>query len=154
LPSRERIVTVNMVKRLGALAASAAVALTLATPANAAAPNYILVNGAGLPKPILLANWQENMQLLIAVANAPRARGNAVAGLTVRPRFDLAEFWHWGGRPRPTNPAQASQHGTFYPAHGSKAPLIVLTVQGITVPRIAPASVLEALHRHGVPVRR
>jgi hypothetical protein len=131
-----------------------AIALVLASPAYAAAPNYILVNGSGLPRSILLADWRENMQLLLAVANAPRARGQTVAGLSARPRFDLAEFWHWGGRPRPTSPARASQHGTFYPAHGSKAALILLTVQGITVPRIAPASVLEALHRHGVPVRR
>src|SRR4051812_41289847 len=91
-----------------ALAGSAAVALALAIPARAAAPNYILVNGRGLSHPVLLANWQENMKILLAVANAQRARGQTAAGLIARPRFDLAEFWAWGRRPRPTNPAQAS----------------------------------------------
>jgi hypothetical protein len=131
-----------------------AAAAVLVAPAQAAAPNYILVSGRGLSHPVLLADWQENMKLLLAVANAPRARGQLLAGLSSRPRFDLAEFWGWSGRPRPTRPSQASQHGTFYPAHGSKVALIVLTVQGVTVPRRVPSFVLRTLARHDIPTRR
>jgi hypothetical protein len=143
-----------MTKIAGAAVATAGIALVLAIPAQAAAPNYILVTGRGLSHPVLLADWKENMKILLAVANAPRARGRAVEGLAARPRFDLAEFWDWSGRPRPASPAQASQHGTFYPARGSRRALIVLTVQGVTVPRFAPTFVLAALRRHGIPIRR
>lgn len=75
------------------IAAAVAAAAVLAGPAQAAAPNYILVSGRGLSRPVLLANWQENMKLLLAVANSPRAQGQMLAGLSARPRFDLAEFW-------------------------------------------------------------
>lgn len=135
------------------LIAATAVSLVLAAPAQAAAPNYILITGHGLAHPVLLADWQENLKLLLAVANAPQARGQAVAVLARRSRFDLAEFWAWGGRQRPTRPAQASQHGSFYPAHGSQPAVIVLTVQGITVPRLVPRFVLSTLARKGIPTR-
>jgi hypothetical protein len=137
----------------GAIVAAAVITVVLATPAQAAAPNYVLVTGGGLSHPVLLADWQKNMKILLAVANAPRARGKVLAGLSARPRLDLAELWDWSGRPRPTRAAQASQHGSFYPAHGSKVALIVLTVQGVTVPRRAPAFVLATLARHGIPTR-
>jgi hypothetical protein len=136
-----------------AAATAVTVGLVLAAPAQAAAPNYILVTGPGLGHPVLLADWRQNMKLLLAVANAPRARGQVVAGLSGRPRLDLAEFWAWSGRPRPTSPAQASQHGSFYAAHGSRPAVIVLTVQGLTVPRLAPAFVLTTFSRYGIPTR-
>ena len=59
--------------------------VVLAAPAQAAAPNYILVTGPGLPRPILLANWTENLDLLLAVANAPKASRTTVQGLARRP---------------------------------------------------------------------
>jgi hypothetical protein len=90
---------------------------------------------------------------MLAVANAPRAHGRLAANLHARPRFDLAEFWAWAGRTRPTTPAHASQHGSFYPAHGSEPAVIVLQVQGVIVPRLAPPSVLKVLTARGVPVR-
>ncbi len=127
--------------------------LCLAVPAFAAAPNYILVNGRGLSHPVLLADWQQNLEILLAVGNAPRARGRAIANLHARARFDLAEYWAWGRRPRPTSPAQASQHGSFYPAHGSKPAVVVLQVRGVVVPRLAPALLLEVLARKGVPTQ-
>lgn len=137
-----------------AITGVATVAAVLVGSAQAAAPNYILVSGHGLSHPVLLANWQENMKILLSVANAPRARGKVLAGLSARPRLGLAEFWAWSGRPRPTHASQASQHGTFYPAHGSKVAVIVLTVQGVTVPRLVPSFVLRTLARHGIPTRR
>jgi hypothetical protein len=79
-----------------------------------AAPNYILVSGPGLRRPVVLANWKENGVLLLAVANARTADKSLIRGLTHRRRFDLAEFWGRQGQPRPTSPRQANQHGWFY----------------------------------------
>ena len=50
-----------------------AAAVVLVAPAHAAAPNYILVNGPGLQQPVLLDDWSENLQLLLAIAHGPRA---------------------------------------------------------------------------------
>jgi hypothetical protein len=140
------------VVRTAALVAALAVGLVLALPAQAAAPNYILVSGPGLKRPILLGDWSENAVLLSALVNAPKAKRSVVLGLARRPRFDLAEFWGWGGRPRPTRPSQANQHGWFYPKHRSKPPVIVVTVNGEKLPRLVPTSVLEILGRHHVPL--
>jgi hypothetical protein len=132
----------------------AVAALALAGAASAAAPNYILVSGRGLARPIVLGDWNENLQLLSALATAPRAKPPVVRGLSRRPRFDLAEFWAWSGRPQPTRPSDASQHGTFYPAHGSRPAVFAVMVDGTRAPRIAPATALRILARHGVPTRR
>jgi hypothetical protein len=127
-------------------------ALVLASPGHASAPNYILVSGPGLKRPILLGNWSENGALLSALVDAPKAKRSVVLGLARRPRFDLAEFWGWGGRPRPTRPSRANQHGWFYPKHRSKPPVIVLRVNGENFPRLVPTTVLEILGRHHVPL--
>ena len=131
-----------------------AAALALATPALAAAPNYILVSGPGLAQPVLLGDWNENLGLLVAVANGPKANGAAVRGLARRPHYDLAEFWGWSGLPAPTSPRDANQHGTFYPAHRALRPVFVLMVDGSRVPRLASQAALRILARHGVPTRR
>ena len=86
------------------------------TPANAAAPRYILISGPGLSKPVLLSDWNENLNLMLAFANAPRARSAALRGLATRPRFELALFWGVPDKPVPTNPAKANQFDWFYPA--------------------------------------
>jgi len=129
------------------------VVLVLASPVQAAAPNYILVSGPGIKHPILLGDWDENLTLLSALVDAPRARGSAVHRLAQRPRFDLGEFWAWGDRPPPTRPSEANQHGWFYPAHRSKPPVIVLMVNGYKFPRLVPSRVLKILARHRVPLR-
>ena len=135
------------------LLASGAVAFVLAAPAAAAAPNYILVSGAGLRHPVLLGNWRENGVLLLAVANSRPAGKALTHDLTRRRRLDLAEFWAWSGKPRPTKPTDANQHGWFYPAHGSQVALIQLTVNGDFLVRLVPAKVLSILRHHGVPTR-
>jgi hypothetical protein len=140
---------IRAVVLVGALAA----VIVLATPARAAAPNYILVSGPGLKRPVLLANWSENGVLLSSLVDAPRAKTSVVRNLARRPRFDLAEFWGWGKRPAPTRPSQANQHGWFYPARRSQPAVFDLTVDGISVPRLAPARALRILARHGVPTR-
>jgi hypothetical protein len=127
-------------------------AFLMAAPAQAAAPNYILVTGPGIEHPIMLGNWDENLALLGALVNAPTAKG-AARHLARRPHFDLAEFWAWSGLPRPTRPSQANQHGRLYPAHGSRPAVIVLMVDGAKIPRLVPTRVREILARHHVPLR-
>lgn len=139
--------------RAVALVGALAAMLVLAYPVEAAAPNYILVSCPGSKRPALLASWSENHDLLIALANAPRAKANVVRGLAGRPRCDVAEFWAWGNRPRPTRPSQANQHGWFYPARRAEPAIFEVMVDGTNVPRIAPARALGILARHGVPTR-
>jgi hypothetical protein len=141
------------VARAAALLAALATVLVLASPVHAAAPNFILLSGPGLKRPILLGNWGENGALLSALVNVARAKRSVVRGLAGRPRFDLAEFWGWGGKPRPTRPSQANQHGWFYPGQSSKPPVIVLMVNGYRFPRLVPTTVLKILARHHVPLR-
>ena len=141
-----------VVRRVVPLLAVLASLLAVA-PAQAAAPNYILVSGPGIKHPILLGNWDENLALLGALVNAPTAKVSAVRHLARRPRFDLAEFWGWSGLPRPTRPSQANQHGWLYPAHGAKPAVIVLMVNGTRVPRLLPARVREIFVRHHIPLR-
>jgi hypothetical protein len=129
-------------------------AAALAAPAQAAAPNYILVSGPGLKKPVLLGNWGENGALLSSLVTARNATGAAVRGLARRPRYDLAEFWDWGGKPPPTNPKRANQHGWFYPAHAHKRALFQVVIEGTKTARFAPREALAILARHGVPTRR
>jgi hypothetical protein len=141
------------VARLGLAGAVVAAAVALAAPAHAAGPNYILVNGPGLQPPVLLDDWSENTQLLVAIARGPRAKRAALRGLARRPRYDLAEFWDWSFLPVPTDPRQATQHGLFYPAHGRKPAIFKVMVEGTRAPRLASARALAILARHGVPTR-
>src|SRR6266849_8848756 len=134
------------------LVAGLAMALMLASPVRAAAPNYILVSGTGLARPVLLADWAENLTLLHAMAGSPRATGTSVKGLTRRPSLDLAEFWGWSGLPRPTRASQANQHGRFYPAHGTKPAVIVVMVNGAMYPRLVPAKVLRIFASRDIPL--
>jgi hypothetical protein len=135
------------------LLAAVCVALVLASAAAAAAPNYILVSGPRLPRPVLLANWDENGALLSALVSAPPVSGRVVRGLARRPRFHLAEFWGWGDMPRPTRPSQANQHGWFYPAHRRQPAVISVMVNWVMAPRLAPAAALRIFARHRIPIR-
>jgi hypothetical protein len=143
------------VSRAVALVAALSVSLLLVAPASAAAPDYVLVTGPGLKRPVLLPDWSENHMLLLAAFNAPRAKANVVRGLARRPRLDLAVFWAWGGRPRPTRPNEANQRGWFYPARRARPAVIGFPsgFGGVLVPRVAPAEALRILARRGVPTR-
>jgi hypothetical protein len=138
-------------RRLLALLAVSLGAGALAAPANGAAPRYIMITGRGIPKPILLADWRENMAFELAIANAPKAA--RPPGLSVRPRVELWLFWGWGER-RPKRPEQANQHGWLYLAVGSQPALVVLKVDGTSKPRLVSAPLRRILERHDVPTRR
>lgn len=137
-----------------ALLAAVVVALALAAPASAAAPNYILVTGPGLDRPALLGDWDENLALLSALASAPRANNTVVRRLARRVRFRLAEFWAWGEESPPTRARDANQFGWFYPAHGRQPGVFRVMVDGTAAPRIAPSPALAILALHGIPTRR
>jgi hypothetical protein len=143
----------QVVIRAVTVAAVLALALVFALPADAAAPNYILISGPRLEHPVLLADWNENLDLMSALIGAPRAKGRAIQGLRRRPSFDLAEFWAWTLQTPPTQPSEATQHGRLFPAHGRKPAVIRLMVNGHSFPRLLPRSVREILARHRVPLR-
>jgi hypothetical protein len=135
------------------LLAAVSVAVILASSAQAAAPNYILVSGPRLAHPVLLADWSENLALLSALVDAPRAQRGVLRRLSRRPRFQLAEFWGWEGMPAPTRPSEASQYGRFYPSHQRQPAVITVMVDGVKAPRLAPAAALSIFARHAIPIR-
>lgn len=139
--------------RLGLVGAVVAAAVALVAPAHAAAPNYILVSGPGLTQPVLLDDWSENLDLLGAIGQGPRAKRAALRGLARRPRLDLAEFWNWSYLPPPTDPREATQHAWFYPAHGRKPPIFRGMFDGKKAPRLGSRAALAILARHGIPTR-
>jgi hypothetical protein len=130
-----------------------AAAVALVAPAHAAAPNYILVSGPGLQQPVLLDDWSENLDLLGAIVQGPRAKRTALRGLARRPRYDLAEFWNWSYLPAPTDPREASQHAWFYPAHGRKPAIFKGMFDGTKAPRLGSPAALAILASHGIPTR-
>ena len=110
----------------------------------------MFVSGPGLAQPVLFRNWSENGLFLSALVNAPRSH----ASLKHRPRFRLSLFWQRTASPVPTDPRKGNQFGWFYPAHGSRA-AVVLLYADLTdrAPEVAPARDLAILARHGVPTR-
>jgi hypothetical protein len=134
--------------RMGVVAS--VVAFGVPGTARAAAPNYIIVSGPSITVPVVLDDVYDNLALVAAVASAPQTS----ADLQRRPKLDLAGFfWNSPALPRPSNPAEATEHGVFYPAVGTRGAIIVMTSGSPAVPRTATAQVLEILVRHGVPVR-
>ena len=128
-------------------------ALVLAATTEAAAPRYIMVSGPSLPRPVLLTDWKENHALLLAVANARRARPGVVQRLDDRPRLRVGLFWGWAGERPPKRQNQADRSGWFYPFWRSQPAVVHLLVNGKRFPRIAPVRVLRILDTHGIPTR-
>lgn len=103
---------------------------------------------------MLLANWSQNGALLSSLVNAPFAPRSVVQGLKRRSGLRIAEFWDWGGRPRPTRPSEANQYGWFYPAERGHVAVFALMVNGTNAPRLAPTRALRILAAHEIPIRR
>jgi hypothetical protein len=138
--------------------ATLVLALTVALPAQAAAPRLILIHGEGLAHPIVLTDWWGNLALM---------GGDAVHTfpwqLRDRPYFELALFWDpkWdtyvrdGNRLESITPNQADQWGRFYSATGAEQAIMTLDGVPFMPPRAwrLSADSLEILSRAGVPVR-
>jgi len=136
--------------RVLAFIAVVVTAAVVAVPAQAAAPRYILVSGPALHRPVTLGDWTENLAFLSSLLRADRP----AAGWTPkRPRYNLALFWGVPATPVPTRPNEASQHGWFYPATGSRPAVVKMLLSGRDFPRVAPRETLRILARHGVPTR-
>src|ERR1700682_1177895 len=127
-------------------------------PAFAAAPRVILVYGGGLPRPVVLDDWNENLNLMVAMSSD--ASDVSKDSLVRRPSFRVAMFWGpvWdeymraGGDPSALNPDQA-QLGRFYPRTGTSDPLFTfdsIPGPGALVRKLLPKGV-EILARHGIP---
>lgn len=145
----------SMLKARALIVCVVAAGLTMVGSADAAAPNYILVSGSGLKKPILLGNWGENHSLDLSFTNGRPAPKNVIVGLAHRSRLDLAEFWGWGPpSPVPKHPREANQHASFYPAHATQPAVVVGVFNGARRLNIVPATALRILARHHVPIRR
>jgi hypothetical protein len=140
----------RIVARVLTLVSIVLTAAVVAMDAHAAAPRYILVSGPGLQRPVVMGNWNENLSFLLALLPAARPapgwRGD-------RARYDLALFWGVPAKPLPTHPAEASQHGSFYPASDGRRAVIKLLISGQDFPRVATQEALRILARHGIPTR-
>jgi hypothetical protein len=121
-----------------------------AGPATAAAPRYIIVSGGQLAKPILLADWSENLRFETAVLLAPKAR--QPVKLPLRSRLTLSLFWGWGAHP-PSSPSRAKQRGWIYPGTRSRPSLIALRVNGRSQLRVVSGALLRMLTRHAILTR-
>ncbi len=136
----------------------AALAGFAAATAYGAAPRVILVDRGALPRPMVLANWSENLTFLIQWKLARPARHPP---LRCRPAYRLSFMWgpEWNdyvdsGKPlRAIRPRDTTFHGRFWPAwRGSRA--LLDPGHGVLVgARVATAKQLRILRRHGLPVR-
>jgi hypothetical protein len=136
---------------------AALAAFSIAAPARAAAPHFIIVRGPELPKPILLEDWNENLDLLLASEN----EGADVdpSTLSSRPYFDVVLLWGptWTrakieaqGADEVVDPGQSDR---FYPAVGDQGPVIAIRLGDRLGPREAGPTTLAILAGNGVPTR-
>src|SRR5689334_2520114 len=92
-----------------------------ATTSSAAGPRLIMFYGGPLQKPVILADWQENLLFVAATHDEAKVTSRALEG---RPYIKVAMFWgpeweHYVEEGRPLDkirPDQANQHSRFYPA--------------------------------------
>ena len=133
-----------------AVVALLAVAAGVPGTADAAAPRIILVSGGMLPRQVVISDRYRIARFVILVTAAPFLPR---AELANRPRLRLSLFWRARlGAPRSLLPAQADQHGSYYPAYGARAAAIELPWAG-RWPRAVPEKAVRILARLGVPVR-
>jgi hypothetical protein len=131
--------------------------LFAAMPADAAYPRIILVSGAELEEPIVLASVDDIVDVTTAIARAPsvppeEVEGRAYLRLSLFWGDDLWEPYVREGRLNELRPEQANQEGRFYPANGAQEAVIDLLVNGRAGPKHASEEALATLTRNGVPV--
>jgi hypothetical protein len=125
--------------------------LVVAAPAEAAAPRYIMVSGPGLVQPVTLANWRQNLDVMMEIVNGDKLAPQQRAGLADRPRLRLSLFWGWGGKP-PKWPSQSNQTGWYWPASDGAPAIVATVIGGKRDARVASLKLLGILRRHHVPL--
>ena len=101
-------------------------ALPLAAPARAAAPRFLLVYGTALARPVVLADWQENLDFMLATTEPAAVTSEELAR---RPYLDLALFWGqpWndyatrGSRSSRCGPSRPTSTGASTPPSGPRS---------------------------------
>jgi hypothetical protein len=122
----------------------------LAPAAQAAGPRFIMISGLDLKRPVVLADWNDNLRIM---TEAAKARVIPATELRQRPHYRVGEFWgpEWLTRtPDELKLSQANQFGEFYPARAGKPAAIRIVVNGIYLARRAGPVLLSALKKHGV----
>ena len=133
----------------------------LETP-SAAAPTFIILTGEPLTKRVVLADWNENHRLMLAMSRLVRVPDESLA---IRPSFRVAMYWGLSrntsaaGLPDTVPPQFApygAQSGIFYPrSRGREALWLFGAMRGQPASlRVIGDSGLRILERHGVPTSR
>ncbi len=142
---------------------AAVVPLMGADSASAAAPWFVIVHGSLVDEPVLLDDWDENQELMLAISETAQGGAEELEG---RRYVELAMFWgpDWMDHPRDAgslselSPERATQHARFYPAVGSEQPGLVLLedvggVPGRSSLRVVGPKAIAVLEAHGIPIR-
>ena len=119
-----------------------------------AGPHIILIHGKPLSNPIILADWNENVQLLASLENNELIKSEDLVG---RPYLELSLYWgpewyQYVNDAKPLNelrPETATQTGRLYLATATEAPAISLN--DLYAKKLGSES-LSILRQHGVPV--
>jgi hypothetical protein len=142
--------------RASVLFASLMALTGITAPAFAAGPNFIIVNGPGLAKPVVLDEWDENVRLL----SASETQGADVASesLASRPYLNLALLIgsDWTREKIDALGAEKIAEQSpdrFYPAIDGKEAVVAISLLDRRGPREAGPTVLAILARNGVPTR-
>jgi hypothetical protein len=122
-----------------------------------AAPEIVIFSGGPLAKPVVVASWAENQQVLLTAEPREPLRAGDRRATTPRPVISMALFWgsQWGSyaaspaRLATLKSVQANQYGQYYPAvAGARALVSVGSIRGPV-----SDSGLAVLRRHGIPTR-
>ncbi len=134
---------------------------TGAIPALAKGPRIMLVYGTPLTRTVVISNWRDTAELMIATNDSMSILHAHLKG---RPSLRVAMFWgmewvHYMQQHKPLaalRPRQADQFARLYPAYGNAPALFVFdSIPGpytSLIRRIGPQG-LAVLARDGIPVR-
>ena len=146
-------------------------ALAVAAPALAlpmAGPRVIRIEGKLLQRPVVLSNWRENEELVLAMTDVAtvlpnRFTGQACVTFTLYWETKWNEYVNAGKPLAELTPDQGDQHGCFYPAVGNEVAIFLYAdddkgsygnsarIRGLARRVGQPA--LDVLAKHGIPLR-